>query len=348
MTDQCSHHPRDGARTIAGPLFSDDPNTAAKLDEAAALLAAIVATSSDAIISKTLTGIVTSWNESAERLFGYSAREMIGQSIRRVIPEERQAEEDNILAKIGAGQVVTCFETVRRGKDGRLIEVSITASPVLNAAGQIVGASKIVRDISERKRAEERAELLMYEINHRAKNMLSVVMAIARATTAGSVEEFVQRFFERIRALEAIQDLLVKNQWRSIDLDDLVRSQLAHLVDLIGTRLVFEGPAMRISSQAGQAIGMALFELATNAGKYGSLSSPFGCVRISWGREGERFVMTWQESDGPAVSQKARRGFGRRVIEDMTRLTLAAEVTLRYAPEGVFWRLDCPWPNVAA
>jgi PAS domain S-box-containing protein len=118
-------------------------------------LAAIVESSDDAIVSKDLNGIVLSWNEAAERMFGYSADEMIGSSIRRIIPEDRQSEEDAVLASIRAGRRVDHFETVRKGRDGGLVPISLTVSPILDAAGTVVGASKIARDISDRKHAEQ-------------------------------------------------------------------------------------------------------------------------------------------------------------------------------------------------
>ena len=127
-------------------------------DAIARRLAAIVETSDDAIVSKDLNGIVLSWNQAAERMFGYTAEEMVGKSIRLIIPAERQSEEDTVLAAIRAGRRVEHFETVRRARDGRLVPISLTVSPVLDANGTVIGASKIARDISDRKNAEQQAE----------------------------------------------------------------------------------------------------------------------------------------------------------------------------------------------
>ena len=126
-------------------------------DAIARRLAAIVESSDDAIVSKDLNGIVLSWNQAAERMFGYTAEEMIGASIRRIIPDDRQSEEDTVLASIRASQRVEHFETVRKSRDGRLVPISLTVSPILDAGGSVVGASKIARDISDRKRAEQQA-----------------------------------------------------------------------------------------------------------------------------------------------------------------------------------------------
>jgi PAS domain S-box-containing protein len=124
-------------------------------EEVPAYLAAIVESSNDAIVSKTLDGIVRTWNKSAERMFGYAAEEIVGKSITMIIPEHRRNEEKEILSRVVRGERVEHFETIRRRKDGSFLEISLTVSPVRDQAGRIIGASKIARDISERRRAEE-------------------------------------------------------------------------------------------------------------------------------------------------------------------------------------------------
>jgi PAS domain S-box-containing protein len=126
-------------------------------DATARRLAAIVESSDDAIVSKDLNGMVLSWNQAAQRMFGYTAEEMIGSSIRRIIPADRQSEEDTVLESIRAGRRVDHFETIRRSRDGKLVPVSLTISPIIDADGTVIGASKIARDISDRKRAEQQA-----------------------------------------------------------------------------------------------------------------------------------------------------------------------------------------------
>src|SRR2546428_201654 len=128
--------------------------------EAAARLAAIVASSDDAIVSKTLDGIITSWNPAAERMFGWTAAQAVGQPVTLIIPRERHAEEDDVLARVRRGEIVDHFETVRVTKDGRYVDVSVTISPVKDGSGRIIGASKIARDISERRRTGEAAARL--------------------------------------------------------------------------------------------------------------------------------------------------------------------------------------------
>ncbi len=137
--------------------------------ELRALLSAIVDSSDDAIVSKTLDGVITSWNRGAERLFGYTAAEAIGQHISLIIPEDHKAEEDDVLARLRRGERIDHFETVRRAKDGRQVHISLTVSPVRDAQGTIIGASKVARDITERIAAEEALRRAHEELEERVR-----------------------------------------------------------------------------------------------------------------------------------------------------------------------------------
>jgi PAS domain S-box-containing protein len=202
-----------------------------------------------------------------------------------------------------------------------------------------------VLDITERKEREERERLLMSEINHRAKNMLSVVDAIAHQTATRSPEDFIERFSERIQSLSANQDLLIRNAWQGVEIEALVRAQLAPFADLMGSRIVVGGPNLRLNAASAQAIGLALHELTTNAGKYGALSKDGGRLHICWCTEGKTFTMSWTECDGPPVSPPQRRGFGTMVMQEMAERSVNGTVDLEYAPSGVTWRLTCPAAN---
>lgn len=642
----------------------------ALLEDAQARLVAIVTGTADAIVSKTLEGVVTSWNSAAQRIFGYTPEEMVGQSIRSIIPAHLQDEEDMILAKIAAGESIDHYETVRRTKDGRLINVSVTVSPLFDAAGRIIGASKIARDITERKAAEERlaairdalaaqrsagdpfeleettsvtassetaverqaaiagtgllnskserafeqttrlaagvlqaptsmltvieeqqqvfvssyglpatfaglravpmshsycrfviesaapvfivnargnplvssmelwkqgftaylgvpifdrngvvvaalsvadskvrawtlrdlltlkgvaqqlmrelenravlrtlaeseerlraassaagfgvhdtrvaagtttwsAELvrmlglgnsdmtvpaieaslatvhredraavartmhevmrrtgpyeyecrvmrpdgevrwvldrgealppldpetglvarvtgvviditerklheekvllLMREVNHRAKNMLGMIQAMARQTLATEPKEFVARFSDRIHALSINQDLLVKNEWDGVDINDLIAAQLMSFEDHIGNRITMSGPPIRLLASAAQAIGLALHELGTNAGTHGALSGDTGHVDITWSLDGGEFKLCWRESGGPAVSRPTRKGFGSTIITYAVETSVDGKTTLDYAQAGFCWCLTAPSESV--
>jgi PAS domain S-box-containing protein len=206
-------------------------------------------------------------------------------------------------------------------------------------AVRIVGT---IADITERKENAEKAHLLTREINHRAKNMLSVVDAIAHQIFAGHPEAFAGRFSERIQALSANQDLLIRNEWKGVEIGDLVRAQLAHFADLIGSRIDMQGPKLLLTGASAQAIGLALHELATNAAKYGALSRDTGRIDIRWGCDGDSLNMSWIERDGPPVTEPERRGFGTTVMKAMAERSLDGAVQLDYARSGLIWRLTCP------
>jgi PAS domain S-box-containing protein len=242
--------------------------------------------------------------------------------------------------------VVVEFRIRRRDGDIRWVELhGLAHFEGIGPQRRAVSLIGTAEDITERKQHEEQTQLLMREVNHRAKNMLSVVDAIAHQTAARRPEDFIERFSERIQALSANQDLLVRNEWKGVWVADLVRAQLAHFADLAGSRIVVHGPALRLNAASAQAIGLAIHELSTNAGKYGALSVDSGGVDIRWRIEDDTFHICWAESGGPPVSAPERRGFGTIVMETMAERTVGGNVELEYAPSGVTWRLSCPAAN---
>lgn len=201
-------------RLVGASKVARDITERKQADLNAARLAAIVETSDDAVISKGLDGIVESWNASATRIFGYQAEEMIGQSITKLIPPELQDEETEILAKLGRGERIDHYDTVRVAKDGTRLAVSLTISPIHDAKGRVVGASKIARDVSERKQHENLQRMLFDELNHRVKNTLATIQSLARQPlrTAASPSQFVDSFIGRIQALARAHDILVEQK----------------------------------------------------------------------------------------------------------------------------------------
>ena len=151
-------------------------------------IASIVESSDDAIVSKDLNGIITTWNKGAERIFGYTAEEIIGKPVTILIPPDRHDEEPAILERIRRGERVEHYETVRQRKDGSRVDISLTVSPVRNADGKIIGASKIARDITERKRKEAQIVVLAREAEHRAKNVLATVQATVHLSQAHAAD----------------------------------------------------------------------------------------------------------------------------------------------------------------
>ena len=175
-------------------------------------LASIVESSDDAIVSKNLDGIITSWNAGAERVFGYSAGEAIGQPITLVIPEDRLSEEREILTRIRRGERIDHFETVRQRKNGSLIVVSLTVSPVKDASGKIVGASKTARDITLQKKNQELITTLAREAEHRSKNILSNVQAIVNLSQSDTSEGLKRAISGRIQAMSNVHSLFVQGR----------------------------------------------------------------------------------------------------------------------------------------
>jgi PAS domain S-box-containing protein len=233
---------------------------------------------------------------------------------------------------------------------GKSKHYSVVCEPELDADGEIVGAVVVIIDITERKRSEEHIRMLLSEVNHRSKNMLSLVSAIARQTKAPTQEDFVKRFSDRVQALAASHDLLAKNEWQSIVISQLLRAQLAHFGELFGRRILFDGPPLEMSVAAAQCIGMVIHELATNAAKHGALSNLEGRVEIAWQIEKceslDRFMIWWIERCGPPVVASAHRGYGSTVIKSIAELSLEGEVQLEFASAGLSWRLMCPAPRI--
>jgi PAS domain S-box-containing protein len=291
------------------------------------------------------TGRFLRANAAMCKFVGYSEAELLARTAYDISqPDEREREP---LQRLMAGKSdVLDMEMRYLHRDGGTVWARTTVNVVRNGSGRALRNMAVILDITERKEREEKERLLMREINHRAKNMLSVVHAIAHQIATRNPEDFIDRFSERIQALSANQDLLIRNEWKGVEIADLVHAQLAHFTDLIGPRIVLHGAKLRLNAASAQAIGLALHELTTNAGKYGALSTERGRVDISWGTDGGTLAVNWIERDGPPVSVPERRGFGTVVTEAMTERSVNGVVDLDYPPSGLTWRLTCPATNV--
>lgn len=327
-------------------------------------LAAIVDSSFDAIISKDLNSIVTSWNLAAERMFGYSAEEAVGQSILMLIPDHLKGEETEIISRVRGGHRVASYETTRRRKDGTLISVSLTVSPIKNADGEIVGASKIARDISAAKESERRIRLLMREVNHRVKNQFAVILSMVRETSKRSNDprEFEELIRARIMALSRSHDLLVTSEWAGASLFDLIQEHLKPFGR--EERILLSGPVLTLQSNAVQNLGMAFHELGTNSSKYGALGSEDGRVEITWtigqsgqgssaqagASSGREFQLLWTETSTPRPGDKcdesARKGFGTVVLQRVAPQSLGGSAELQRSPGHLSWRLSAPLASI--
>jgi PAS domain S-box-containing protein len=297
----------------------------------------------EAIIAVDGRGVIRYANREAGRMFGREVRTLVSNPVEVLLPEHLRERHIAHRARYNADprmrQMGTGLNLVARRADGTTFPVDIMLNPLTHLAEPMVLV--IVRDMTERRAAEEQKHLLMRETSHRAKNILSVVQAIAHQTNAKSYQEFIARFDERIQSLSASLNLLVKGEWRDVSLVELVCAQLNQFGDLVGDRIIVRGPDLRIRAAAAQAIGMALHELATNAAKYGALSTEKGYVEIVWRLDEERFTMEWSEKGGPLVVHPTRHGFGWNVLCQMTKMSLGADVTLEYASTGLVWRVGC-------
>lgn len=290
-------------------------------------------------------------NERLARANGRSMADHIGRSAGDILPDDTMAQLRAICARLLAGEDMVEAEVSGPDSTGANSDWRVAYRALRNEAGEVTHFLGVINEVTQQKRAEEHIRLLMHEVNHRSKNILSVVQAIARQTLRTSPDDFAQRFSERLKALSASNELLVREEWRGAELSELARSQLAYCADAVGRRIVLTGPHLQLSPSAAQTLGMALHELATNALKYGALSNRDGVVHLEWqvAREdaGPRFIISWTESGGPEVVKPLRRGFGTTVVE-MTAAALSGKVELRFEPEGCRWRLECALSHVAA
>jgi PAS domain S-box-containing protein len=326
--------------------------------DAAAFLAAIIESSDDAIVSKSLQGIITTWNKGAERLFGYTAGEVVGRPITMLIPEDRLEEEPAILARIHAGERVDHFETIRRRKDGTMLDISLTISPIRNSDGKIIGASKIARDISERKRAAERQDLLLREMHHRVKNLFAITGSIITlaARSAQTPGELALAMKDRLVALSQAHEMTLPSfsggdafEEKSTSLFQLLSSLLSPYEDRDCGRWRLHGDDAAISAERVTSLALLFHEYATNAVKYGSLSLPQGRLDVTLNACQDSFEISWLESGGEISpnSEPKNTGFGTR-LEQMIVRALDARVSREWKPHGLLIRLSLPRDSFAA
>lgn len=266
------------------------------------------------------------WNKAAERIFGYTPEEAIGRPATILIPPDRQDEEPFILETIRSGRPVDHYETVRLRKDGSPVDISLTVSPVRNLSGKIIGASKIVRDISQRKRQEEHIMLLAREAEHRTKNILASVQAMIRLSDGTTVPNLKQAILDRVHALANVHGALIETQWTGADLRRLVNDEIAVYCRDGDGRAKLIGPTLMLRSDTAQVMAMTIHELATNAAKYGALSVADGRVHVEWTRLADKLILTWNETGGPSVSRPRHRGFGTRAMQRLISGQLDGEM----------------------
>ncbi len=346
---------REGGRPSLILLAIQDVTEERRGEVVARRLAAIVDSSLDAIISIDLAGNIASWNAGAELIFGFTAAEMIGQPLAALNDPAYQTTLPDCLAHFRSGGETLHYERPRLRKDGTAVWVSVTESPLRDAAGVLLAASSIARDITDWRLAEQHRETLVNELNHRVKNSLAVVQAIASQTLRGSLSlaEARTAFGARLAAFARAHDLIVNSDWAGTDLASVVRATIAPHSGEIG-RFNISGPFVALIPQAAVTFSLALHELCTNAAKYGALSVPEGRVDIVWSvtgldatglAESARFVWTWSESGGPPVMPPTHLGFGSSLIERVLPMELGGTVRVTYSSSGLICVLEAPMPS---
>lgn len=295
------------------------PSPAGDTLTAESRLAAIVDSSFDAIVSKNLDGIITSWNPAAELLFGYASEEVIGQPILILIPETHLHEEELIISRIRAGERVETFETVRRRKDGSLVPVSLTISPIRDQSGRIVGASKIARDISEAHENERRIRLLLREVHHRVKNNLQTVAALVRLQPMP--EEAKRELGGRILAMAAVHEHLHRPGSNGlVDLADylvgLCRSVNQSFGDRI--RLDCETEPTEVEADLATSLGLITNEFIFNTNKYAFREGEAGAFTLELRKTGPSTATLRLANDGvPFDAGPRSEGVGIRLVRGL-------------------------------
>ena len=264
-----------------------------------------------------------------------------------MIPPDRQDEEPEILDRIRRGDHVAPYETVRRRKDGCLLDVSLTVSPLKNTQGKVIGASKIARDITEKRRQEERRQLLVNELNHRVKNTLATVQSLAAQTFRGETHTPLFRQFEsRLVALSRAHDVLTREDWEGIYLQDLITETVGPICIQPEQRFQISGPSLRLRPKLALSLSMAIHELCTNAAKHGALTNETGRIEIQWDVQqldsSHCLHLRWQEMQGPKVEPPRQKGFGSRLLEHALRREFDARVALSFASSGVVCEITIP------
>jgi two-component sensor histidine kinase len=216
-----------------------------------------------------------------------------------------------------------------------------------DAAGRFKRLKGLTLDITERKRAEERQNVLMAELDHRVKNVLARVAVVAMSTRQGSssMDEFVRTLDGRIQSMATAHSLLSQSRWHGVNLPDLVRNQLAPYAT--DANMTISGADVTLSAAATQAVAMVLHELVTNAAKYGALSTPAGRVSVSWDSQpndnaAASLIIVWQETGGPPIASPVPLGYGTSLIRGLIPHELGGTVDLVLAPDGVCCKITIP------
>lgn len=289
-------------------------------------------------------------NEATCAITGFSREELL--SVRlftHTHPDDADPDRDAFRKQVAGELDFYSVEKRLVRKDGRVIWLSVRSSPVRDADGHLLYIVRVIQDITERKGAEQRAKLLIDELNHRVKNTLATVQSLASQTARGAPtpQDFRERFEGRLIALSKAHDQLTQHHWESADLRDLLSGSFAPYPGAVPGRVSLRGEDIVLRPRAVLTLAMAVHELVTNAVKYGALSVPGGRIEIRWQPveepEGRKFLrIDWVEEGGPTVVEPQQRGFGSKLIEGSIAAELGGRARLTYAPEGLRCEMMIP------
>lgn len=314
-----------------GVLHSGQPN-------AHELRAAIIECCDDAIISYDLRGVITSWNLGAERLLGYSAEESIGTPIAALIPPEKQAEAAEVFNKLRKGLRVEPYESLRRRKDGSVAELSLTVSPIKDSRGNIVGISKIARDITDLKQTRNQLTVLVGEMRHRVRNFGAIIEALGRSALPkddSATAEFFSVLMGRVRALLFAGEMVISSSKSQAHLEDIARTALHPFLEENAARFKINGPQLELSEQTAGGLALAFHELATNALKHGALKEHGGTIDLTWTVVGDAVHIVWKEHVGYTLKAPETRGFGSRLIKTAVASERESRTEMTFKPDGL-------------
>lgn len=309
----------------------------------------VVETAPDAMVIADEGDRIVLVNAEAERMFGYRRAEMIGQRVGMLMPEELRGSHAGLLRRFLASPQIRRMgygqDLLGLRKDGARFPIETNLSVLPGRDSSLV--SSAIRDVSQRREAEERQALLIRELNHRVKNTLTIVQSIVAQTlrTAADPKSFATAMTTRLMALSKCLDALTRNDWTGASMRDIATEQLRPY-ERGGTECFsLTGPDVKLTPNRSVSLGLILGELATNAAKHGALSSG-GRVDIGWtiegGGAGRTLRLLWRESGGPGVGAARRRGFGTQLIERSAKSGLKGSGRLRFAPDGVECEIEFP------
>ena len=307
-----------------------------------ARLAALVQASNDAIMSVTPEGLIDTWNPGAERLFGYSEVEILGQKAGILGTAENlgatNLQEARSFVERGLAGEAFRLDTCMKRKDATLLDVAVSVSPILAKDKTVAALSVTIEDIHQRREGERQLLFLNRELQHRVKNSLAVVQSIANQTmrSSSSAEQFRVAFQGRLQSLAVANDLLLQSAWTGSDLGTVIDQQMKPLLSNPALQLIKRGDSVTLPASLTIPLGLALHELGTNALKYGSLSASEGRVEIDWAVKDRELVLTWTETGGPPPAAAAHFGFGSTLIQ---RGIPGAVVEKRLEPSGLVCKI---------